>query len=213
MSEPLMVNIELDYSEIKNILDNHASRESTKRLLRTELSRLEALKKSFTNKATKTIPTEAELIPLSNFAWDQTDKFVKIYLSLDDVKELFEDHSIKLIFPDESSFRIVLGRYKFTLTKLHEKINTQESYFKRTKSKIVIYLKKKREANWSNIQYSKPTTVYDERDKEDPDADPSTALMSLMKKMYQEGDDEMKRTIAKSWYEAQHKKEPEIDLP
>lgn len=30
--------------------------------------------------------------------------------------------------------------------------------------------------------------------------------MKLMKQMYDDGDDEMKRTIAKSWYESQEKK-------
>ena len=43
-----------------------------------------------------------------------------------------------------------------------------------------------------------------------PDAskskDPSAGLMDMMKKMYEEGDDEMKRTIAKAWTEGQDKK-------
>ena len=44
--------------------------------------------------------------------------------------------------------------------------------------------------------------------------DPSAALMNLMKKMYNEGDDNMKRTIAKSWYEAQNKKPDfNMDIP
>lgn len=40
----------------------------------------------------------------------------------------------------------------------------------------------------------------------DPNADPNASLMNMMKKMYDEGDDEMKRTIRKSWYEGQQKK-------
>lgn len=36
--------------------------------------------------------------------------------------------------------------------------------------------------------------------------DPSANLMSMMKQMYEEGDDEMKRTIAKAWTESQSKK-------
>jgi calcyclin binding protein len=31
-------------------------------------------------------------------------------------------------------------------------------------------------------------------------------MMNMMKKMYDEGDDEMKRTIAKTWSESQSKK-------
>ena len=41
------------------------------------------------------------------------------------------------------------------------------------------------------------------------DEDPGQGLMQLMKKMYDDGDDEMKRTIAKSWQEAQDKKSEE----
>ena len=41
---------------------------------------------------------------------------------------------------------------------------------------------------------------------EGEDGDPGAGLMNLMKKMYDDGDDDMKRTIAKSWQEAQDKK-------
>lgn len=37
-------------------------------------------------------------------------------------------------------------------------------------------------------------------------ADPSDGLMSMLKKIYDEGDDEMKRTINKAWSESQEKK-------
>ena len=42
----------------------------------------------------------------------------------------------------------------------------------------------------------------DDEDKENP----SQGLMKLMQQMYDDGDDEMKRTIAKSWYESQEKR-------
>lgn len=37
-------------------------------------------------------------------------------------------------------------------------------------------------------------------------ADPSEGLMSVLKKIYTDGDDEMKRTINKAWVESQDKK-------
>lgn len=40
----------------------------------------------------------------------------------------------------------------------------------------------------------------------DENADPSEGLMSMLKKIYAEGDDEMKRTINKAWSESQEKK-------
>lgn len=43
--------------------------------------------------------------------------------------------------------------------------------------------------------------------KLDKDADPSQSIMNMMKQMYQDGDDEMKRTIAKAWTESREKKD------
>ena len=40
----------------------------------------------------------------------------------------------------------------------------------------------------------------------DKDEDPGLGLMKLMKQMYDEGDDEMKKTIAKAWHESQEKR-------
>lgn len=40
----------------------------------------------------------------------------------------------------------------------------------------------------------------------DDSADPSDGLMSMLKKIYDEGDDDMKRTINKAWSESQEKK-------
>lgn len=36
--------------------------------------------------------------------------------------------------------------------------------------------------------------------------DPNAGLMNMMKKMYEEGDDNMKRTIAEAWTKANDKK-------
>lgn len=41
--------------------------------------------------------------------------------------------------------------------------------------------------------------------------DPGAGIMKLMKKMYDEGDDDMKRTITKTWYEAQQKRGSGVD--
>ena len=43
-------------------------------------------------------------------------------------------------------------------------------------------------------------------DVPDKDEDPGAGIMKLMQKMYDEGDDEMKRTIKKAWHESQEKK-------
>lgn len=40
----------------------------------------------------------------------------------------------------------------------------------------------------------------------DDNAEPGDGLMNMLKKIYSEGDDEMKRTINKVWTESQEKK-------
>ena len=46
----------------------------------------------------------------------------------------------------------------------------------------------------------------------DKEEDPSAGLMKLMKQMYDEGDDEMKRNITKAWHESQEKRAREGGL-
>lgn len=49
----------------------------------------------------------------------------------------------------------------------------------------------------------------------DEGKDPGDSLMQLMKNMYETGDDEMKRTIAKAWTESREKMHPggDSDMP
>ena len=42
----------------------------------------------------------------------------------------------------------------------------------------------------------------------DEGKDPGDSLMQMMKNMYETGDDEMKRTIAKAWTESREKMNP-----
>ena len=51
---------------------------------------------------------------------------------------------------------------------------------------------------WNYFHFSR-------KPKMDENADPNESLMTLMKQMYEDGDDEMKRTIAKAWTESRDK--------
>ena len=48
-------------------------------------------------------------------------------------------------------------------------------------------------------------SIFCSKPKIDENADPNDSLMTMMKQMYEEGDDEMKRTIAKAWTESRDK--------
>lgn len=210
----LVFQIELDIAEAKEILEKYTSRESIKKLLLNEISRLEAVKLNLEriNKSNQT-KTVDNYKSVTNYAWDQVDQYVKIYLPLEQDTE-FDKSKVELKFINSQSIVFTYGRNKFTLNKLHAPLDQEQCYNKVTKSKIILYLKKKVEKNWPTLtekkEYKKPSETEDDKMSDDP----SAALMNLMKKMYNEGDDNMKRTIAKSWYEAQNKKPDfNMDIP
>lgn len=68
---------------------------------------------------------------------------------------------------------------------------------------VVLLLAKGNSDNWVDLikVQKEPKKV----PKLDENADPSTGIMNLMKQMYDEGDDEMKRTIMKAWAESHEK--------
>lgn len=49
------------------------------------------------------------------------------------------------------------------------------------------------------------------------DSDPNDGIMSMLRNLYDEGDDDMKRTLAKAWTEVQEKRkkggDDDMDLP
>jgi len=109
---------------------------------------------------------------------------------------------------------------------LTEKININESKMVLTKYKVNMKLKKQVPKHWLTYeqeeiikkiekekQLDKLLADEDEDDMEDgltnpasKVTDPQSSIMDLMKKMYNDGDDNMKQLIKKSWTEAQDKK-------
>jgi hypothetical protein len=75
---------------------------------------------------------------------------------------------------------------------------------------VVLFLSKAKEGQrWDHLRASERQTTQTKAKPpkaDDVDAsDPSASLMNLMKQMYDDGDDEMKRTIAKAWTESRNK--------
>jgi calcyclin binding protein len=178
--------------------------------LETELS--EAMQKALNSSAPKDGPAgRAYNVKLSNYAWDQSEKFVKIYVTgLAGAGELPKE-SVSCEFAAKSFSLWIknLGgkNYNLSLFQLLEQIEPTKSHWKVKSDGVTVFLAKKSEKKWSHLLYSqKKAEDSSSLPPPDADADPSASLMKLMKKMYDEGDDEMKRMLNKSWYEAQNKK-------
>ena len=97
----------------------------------------------------------------------------------------------------EAVLSIELRRYE---TKLSEMMN---SYYEKYTEKS------KNQANQNTNVEAAIKAKADKKNEvpkmDDDSGDPSKGLMNMMKKMYDEGDDDMKRTIAKAWTESQNK--------
>ena len=73
---------------------------------------------------------------------------------------------------------------------------------------VVLMLKKRETEKWSHLKMSDKQSSSQPKIKPpavpEKDADPGSSLMTMMKQMYEEGDDDMKRTIAKAWSESRN---------
>ena len=73
---------------------------------------------------------------------------------------------------------------------------------------VVLMLKKCETEKWSHLKMSDKQSSSQPKIKPpavpEKDADPGSSLMTMMKQMYEEGDDDMKRTIAKAWSESRN---------
>lgn len=149
---------------------------------------------------------------ITSYGWDQSEKFVKIYVSnLNGVQSLSED-SVTISY--DGHYKLFIANlncknYQLVLPKLLKAISNATVKVKT--DMVVIMLKKEVAENWSNLS-AKDKDAQDKKSEkmkpppmDNKDADPSKGIMDIMKKMYDDGDDEMKRTIAKAWTESRSK--------
>ncbi|TRY62808.1 hypothetical protein TCAL_00838 [Tigriopus californicus] len=151
---------------------------------------------------------------IKTYSWDQSDKFVKVFLTgLGDLSQVSPDQIVQQFTQHSVSIRINQVGDRNLLFNIHhtgQPIDPKQSYVKVKSDMISIYLAKiERGRQWPHLRASDEVTQKPiAPPKIDETADPSAGLMSMMKQMYEEGDDEMKQTIAKAWSEGQSKNSP-----
>jgi len=223
--------IKLDLEDLNSLLEN-ATRQKSKDLLSLEIRKLQSELIKFQNPE----PQDVEMKPvkpvssgpkcydvkLNNYAWDQSDAFVKLYVTLNKVHTLPKE-AVYCNFLDRSIDLRVIGlenkNYLLPINNLCENIDTEKSYIKVKTDMIIVFMAKKAKRFWSCItsveKLLKDAKANSLKTEATDDKDPNAGIMSIMKQMYQDGDDEMKRTIAKAWTESQGKKEKGLmdDIP
>lgn len=223
-----------DVTELKRLLDS-ASRSRVRSLLASCIQKLEMEISQHKEKNEKENLAEARddskatiikksppgySVKLSTYAWEDSGKVVKIYVTLDGVQTLPEEN-VTVDFTATSFLMKALGlngkNYELHVKNLLFLIRPDESSFKVKRDMVMITLRKKDGTQkWAYVV----KTEQKEKDKKpiapdlDTSGDPSANLMNLMKKMYDEGDDEMKRTIKKAMVESQEKRASgELGMP
>ncbi|KAM6990294.1 calcyclin-binding protein [Tautogolabrus adspersus] len=209
--------LEADLQELGSLLEK-AERKRVQELLQQEKKKVEkelAVKRqqkeqqarreadpSAASKATYTVK-------ITNYAWDQSEKFVKIYLTLKDVHKIPAEN-VEANFT-EGSYSVLVKEldgknHQMTVLNLLYPIDEKDSYKKIKTDMVLVMCKKQTTKKWDCL--TKVEKLSKEKDKPsvDDNADPSEGLMSMLKKIYSEGDDDMKRTINKAWSESQEKK-------
>lgn len=137
-------------------------------------------------------------VTLGSFSWDQDNDKIKIYVSLEGVNEEkvttnFQEMSVDVKFHD------VQGKnYRIAIPKLNKEIVPEKSKVLVKPTKIIITLVKASKGNWLDLHFKEDKF----KPSMDKSKDPMGGIMDLMKNMYDDGDEDMKRTIAKAWSDA-----------
>ncbi|GMT12414.1 hypothetical protein PFISCL1PPCAC_3711, partial [Pristionchus fissidentatus] len=220
--------LRLDLSELRGLFVQ-STRPAVKALLEAEVKRVEAeIKKVEASKPVPTASTAAAdkpaaaaartgpvpTVKISNYGWDESDKFVKLYITLSGVEKAAKEE-IECEFKHNSfSLWAMVGgkRHELAMKDLVGEIDVDASSCKQKTDMLVVMCKKKETGGkkWGYLT----KTEKNEKEKNAPKMpsagdepkDPNESLMGLMKQMYDDGDDEMKRTIRKAWHEGQSKK-------
>ncbi|KJH45579.1 CS domain protein [Dictyocaulus viviparus] len=161
----------------------------------------------------KVLCTTLPTVKLTSYGWDESDKFVKVYITLQGVQNV-DPSNIQHSFT-KNGYDIMVSdfggkNYVVTMKGLRDEIVPESSQIKQKVDMLLVMMKKKTEGKkWEQLT----KLEYDEKQKRKPkfddksmEDDPQASLMNMMKQMYEEGDDEMKRTIRKAWHEGQSKK-------
>ena len=121
-----------------------------------------------------------------------------VIIEKDNIESTFETRSVNLFLRD------VKGKnYSLQVLNLNNDIIPDSSSVKITKTGATISMKKAASGKWNDLKVSHEKK--EDMPKPDKSADPQAGMMDMMKKMYDEGDDDMKRQIGKSMYESQQK--------
>ncbi|KAL5731768.1 hypothetical protein ACHQM5_004467 [Ranunculus cassubicifolius] len=205
-------DLALDLQELLH-LQSIAKRPRVISLIASEIRNLEKLSKDelvavpqSTAPTPTPTPTPAKVlsdpalqyVTVSSFSWDEDNEKVKIYLFLEGVEQDKVETILKPTSVDIKLHDVQGKNYRCAIPNLNKEIVPEKSNVVVKPKKVIISLTKESRGNWLEL-HAKPDKLKPNLDKT---KDPMAGIMDLMKNMYEDGDDEMKKTIAKAWTDA-----------
>eukprot|EP00735_Rhodelphis_limneticus_P001331 TRINITY_DN11926_c0_g1::TRINITY_DN11926_c0_g1_i1::g.17033::m.17033 TRINITY_DN11926_c0_g1::TRINITY_DN11926_c0_g1_i1::g.17033 ORF type:complete len:246 (-),score=39.10,sp/Q4R4P3/CYBP_MACFA/33.04/2e-29,SGS/PF05002.10/7.7e-10,Siah-Interact_N/PF09032.6/9.9e-10,Siah-Interact_N/PF09032.6/6e+03,CS/PF04969.11/2.4e-09,Flg_hook/PF02120.11/0.032,Flg_hook/PF02120.11/3e+03,Apolipoprotein/PF01442.13/0.017,DUF947/PF06102.7/1.3,DUF947/PF06102.7/72 TRINITY_DN11926_c0_g1_i1:561-1208(-) len=139
-----------------------------------------------------------------SFAWEDAGENVKIYLSLDNVGTVPSENISVRFNQRECELKIhdLNGRsYSFLRSNLNDDIKPDQSRYIKKANRLILVLKKQvGNRTWYDLTEKKKPQSSSKKDGKDGD------IMSMLKDIYDQGDDTTKRTLAQAWTESQKKR-------
>ena len=185
----------LELKRLKNGTENTRVQTLLQELINREESELNQmiyfLKKSEEEK--KLIYTE-----IKTYSFDQENMKVILYIKLDDIINL-EKKNIEISF-EKRSFDLKIKNYRkknfrLKIEKLDGEIIPEKSLMKIKKNYVILKMVKKNIGKWNQVYFKKVFNAREHINKKDP----QKGLMDMMKKMYDQGDSNMKKTISEAF--------------
>ena len=145
---------------------------------------------------------------IDRFAWDQTESEVKIYVTS---FEGFKNHPKEKVLLENTNNSLTVSirdfkdtNYKLIFTRFTKSIASARITLK--SNGFSITLQKKDKGHWDTLVPKASAAKKNEEEEEKVEGkDPGDGLMNMMKELYENGDDDMKRTIAEAWTKSKDK--------
>ena len=137
---------------------------------------------------------------IATFAWDQSDNNVSVYAEVPGVKASgaavhcsFSRHSFDLRIVGHNGTNLRLFQ-----TPLAKAIEPGKSKWRVKNNRVVVLLRKVKNPESFDLHWMELTSKTGKVPKS-KSSDPAASVMTMMQQMYNDGDDNMKRTIAEAW--------------
>ena len=211
------MEIEEFVKELETLLPQ-AKHPMTRSLLQDAINRNKTASKTIKPQVATSIPQIKPTIQVKTYGWDQTDKLVKVYISDIPGLDAAEESQVVAEFTN-SSVNVKVNdlnnrNYNFFISELAGNIKPDSSKAVLKRGSIIVTMTKTITNPWEEFTMAerKKKEAKKEKEKLDDvskkDEDPSSSIMKMMQKMYDDGDEDMKRTISKAWYESKSGKTP-----